>query len=90
MRSDGSFSPEGFAGKFLTGVSVWLICQLFVSIWWASNVTTRLDQIETNMVRSTEISDRLIKVETQLQNLSDILCSLQTELRESRKYHTGG
>jgi hypothetical protein len=72
-------------GKVGTAVIGWLICQLFVSIWWASNVSTRLDQIEANMVQSSEISERLTRVETQLTSLCETLSLLRGELAEMRK-----
>lgn len=70
--------------KILNGIAVWMICQLFVAIWWASNLTTRLEQIEENMIQTSEISERLIRVETQLTNMGDVLCSLRAELKELR------
>lgn len=78
-------SPKNWPGKFIAGVAIWLFCQLFVSIWWASNVTTRLEQIESGMLQTNEISERLIRVETQLTSLNDVMCQLRVEVKELRR-----
>lgn len=67
------------------GIATWLIIQLLGSVWWASSVTTRVDQIEVNMIRGTEISERLACVETQLKNLNSVIGSLSDELRDLRR-----
>jgi hypothetical protein len=80
-QSNNGINP----GRIATVVTGWLVCQLFVSIWWASNVSTRLDQIEHNMVASSEISERLTRVETQLTSLCETLALLRAELADMRK-----
>jgi hypothetical protein len=72
-------------GRITTVVAGWLVCQLFVSIWWASNVSTRLDTIEHSMEQTTEVTERLARVETQLTSLCETLASLRVELVELRK-----
>lgn len=71
--------------KVLAGVAIWIVCQFFVGVWWASNLSTRVEMLEANQVQSHVITERLTRVEVQLQTVCESLAALRVELKELRR-----
>lgn len=76
---------KDYIKEIAVGMSLWFLVQLVGSIWWASAITTRLGQIEKNMVQSSTIAQRLARVEERMSAQGDILCQIREELMELRK-----
>lgn len=56
--------------------------QTVLIVWWASNASTRLDALEKKMDASAPQSERLVRVETKMDGLSDALKEVKSLLQK--------
>jgi hypothetical protein len=55
------------------GILIALVCNIFAGIWYASKIDSRVAALEVATKDNTQVFERLVRVETQLDNFKDAI-----------------
>lgn len=61
-----------------------LMIQTGGALWWAATATARLEQVEKRIEMSAPVTEKVIRVETKLEAISEAIQELKLLLRQRR------
>lgn len=62
-----------------------IVGQTAMGVWWASNISTRVDNLEKANGASVILTEKVIRLEEQVKNTNRLLSEIKDELRVSRR-----